>query len=110
MFISFEGGEGSGKSTQVELLDSWFRKQGYEVVRVREPGGTTIGEEVRRLLLTAPSLAPAAEALLFAASRAQLVQEVIRPALGRGAVVICDRFVDSSLAYQGAGRKLGIEI
>jgi dTMP kinase len=105
MFITFEGGEGSGKSTQAELLAGRLRSSGREVVVLREPGGTALGEELRKLLLHKDKpVGPEAELLMFLAARAQLVNEVIRPTLDRGAVVICDRFSDSSLAYQGYGR------
>lgn len=108
--ISLEGGEGSGKTTQCRLLLSWLTESGLSVTAVREPGGTPVGERLRALLLdpALPELRPEAEVLLFAAARAQAVAEVIRPALDRGDVVICDRFVDSSLAYQGFG--LGVDM
>jgi dTMP kinase len=109
VFISFEGADGSGKSTQAELLQATLVSEGRDVVLTREPGGTELGERIRELLLDGPDMAPWAEAALFAASRAQHVDEVIRPALERGAAVICDRYVDSSLAYQGIGRGLGVE-
>ena len=109
MFVSFEGVDGSGKTTQVRLLAETLEAEGREVVAVREPGGTKLGEHVRELLLEGDSMAPWAEAALFAAARAQLVDEVIRPALARGADVICDRYIDSSLAYQGIARGLGVE-
>ena len=110
MFVSFEGIDGSGKSTQARLLAEALRSRGREVVEVREPGGTDLGERVRALLLD-PGLGVAsrAELLLFSAARAQLVAEVIVPALDRGAMVIADRFFDSSTAYQGAGRGLDAE-
>ncbi|GJM44235.1 MAG: thymidylate kinase [Gemmatimonadota bacterium] len=110
VFITLEGGEGSGKTTQGLRLSEHFRAQGYEVVETREPGGTEAGEVVRDLLLhRVDSLDPRAELALYLASRAQLASEVIRPALERGAAVICDRFGDSSTAYQGGGRDLGID-
>jgi len=109
MLISFEGVDGSGKSTQAALLAAALRADGLEVVPVREPGGTALGERVRALLLEGGVMAPWAEAALFAAARAQLVDEVVRPALARGAVVVCDRYVDSSLAYQGIARGLGLD-
>jgi dTMP kinase len=109
-FVSLEGLDGTGKTTQAALLVQALRDDGREVVAVREPGGTELGERVRALLLDpAASIAPWAEALLYAAARAQLVAEVIGPALERGAVVVADRFVDSSLAYQGVARGLGID-
>lgn len=109
--MSLEGVDGSGKSTQARLLADALRARGLVVRQVREPGGTALGEAVRALLLDGPAggVDPRAEALLFAASRAQLVAEVIRPALARGEWVVCDRFLDSSLAYQGGARGLGIE-
>ena len=109
MFVTFEGVDGSGKSTQARLLAERLREEGREVVLTREPGGTALGEEVRSLLLHGEEIAPWAEAALFAAARAQLVDEVIRPALARGADVVSDRYLDSSLAYQGLARGLGIE-
>jgi len=109
MFVTFEGLDGSGKTTQVELLRARLEGEGREVVATREPGGTTVGEGIRELVLHGHVTAPWAEAALFAAARAQHVEEVIRPALERGADVVCDRFVDSSLAYQGIGRGLGVD-
>src|SRR5215831_8771564 len=109
MFVSFEGADGSGKSTQAELLRDSLVAEGREVVLTREPGGTELGERVRKLVLNGPSMGAWAEAALYAASRAEHVEEVIRPALARGAVVVCDRYVDSSLAYQGVARGLGID-
>ncbi len=108
LFVAFEGGEGAGKSTQSKLLATWLAERGYEVVTTREPGATPIGRQLRQLLLDPDSgeIAPRAEALLYAADRAQHVATVIRPALARGAVVVSDRYVDSSLAYQGVGRSL----
>jgi dTMP kinase len=110
VFISFEGLDGCGKTTQAALLADVARAAGREVVAVREPGGTAAGERIRALLLDPEArIAPWAEALLYAAARAELVAEVIRPALDRGATVIADRYVDSSLAYQGVARGLGVE-
>ena len=112
LFITLEGGDGVGKSTQAELLAAWLEEQGREVVRTREPGGTPLGLEIRRLLLHGGgeigAVDPRAEALLYAADRAQHVATVVRPALERGAVVVQDRYIDSSLAYQGAGRVLDV--
>ena len=109
MFVTFEGVDGSGKSTLARLLAERLRSEGREVVLTREPGGTEAGERIRDLLLHGESLAPWAEASLFAAARAQLVDEVIRPALARSADVVSDRYLDSSLAYQGIARGLGVE-
>ncbi len=111
-FLTLEGPEGSGKSTQGRLLVDGLRRAGDDMLHVREPGGTAIGEQIRALLLH-PShgeMAARTEMLLFAAARAQLVAEVIAPALARGTLVVCDRFVDASLAYQGVGRGLGLEV
>jgi len=109
MFVSFEGLDGSGKTTQAELLRARLEADGEEVVATREPGGTELGERIRELVLHGGHVAPWAEALLYAASRAQHAEEVIRPALARGASVICDRYIDSSVAYQGVARGLGLE-
>ncbi len=109
MFISLEGVDGSGKSTQLDLLRAALAGAGREVVATREPGGTELGERVRALLLDGPDITPWAEAALFAAARAELVERVVRPALARGATVLCDRYLDSSLAYQGIARGLGFE-
>jgi dTMP kinase len=107
MFIAFEGGEGVGKSTQVDRAAHWLRAAGHRVVETREPGGTPLGQELRRLVLDpAGEVTPRAETLLYAADRAQHVDTVIRPAIEAGAVVLTDRYVDSTLAYQGAGRGL----
>lgn len=107
-FVSLEGVDGSGKSTQAVMLADALRERGHEVVHVREPGGTALGEAVRDVVLGPDPMSPWAEAYLFAAARAQLVSEVVEPALARGAWVVADRFLDSSLAYQGAARGLGI--
>ena len=109
MFVTFEGLDGSGKSTQAELLRVRLQADGVDVVSTREPGGTELGEGVRNLVLHGGDVGPWAEALLYVAARAQLVDDVIRPALDRGAAVICDRYVDSSVAYQGIGRQLGLD-
>ncbi len=109
LFITLEGGDGAGKSTQAALLAGWLEQQGIEVVRTREPGGTPLGAALRELLLHGSDVSPRAEAMLYAADRAQHVAEVVRPALARGAAVVQDRYIDSSLAYQGAGRPLEAE-
>lgn len=111
LFISFEGGEGAGKSTQVRLLARYLDKQGYKVKVAREPGGTKIGEAIRAVTHNPAHtlLSDRAEALLLAAGRAQIVDEIYRPFLAKGYVVIADRYVDSSYAYQGFGRGLGFE-
>lgn len=108
LFITFEGGEGGGKSTQIQRLAETFRAKGREVVLTREPGGTPIADQIRALLLShqLKGVVPLAELLLYEASRAQHVKERIEPALKRGAVVISDRFADSSVVYQGVGRKI----
>ena len=107
LFVTLEGGDGSGKTTQAEVLEGWLGQQGRTVVRTREPGGTEVGVEVREIVLHhRGDIAPRAEALLYAADRAHHVATVVRPALGRGDVVIQDRYIDSSVAYQGAGRVL----
>ncbi len=110
-FIAFEGGEGAGKSTQEGLLAASLLARGHTVVRTREPGGTPAAEQIRHVVLSPEfeGLDPRAEALLFAAARGEHVARVIRPALDRGDVVICDRYIDSSVAYQGYGRELGPE-
>lgn len=108
-FISFEGGDGSGKSTQIQILREFLEERGYDVILTREPGGTPISEKIRSLILDKANseMDDMTEALLYAAARAQLVSQVIRPALEEGKVVICDRFVDSSMAYQAYARGLG---
>jgi dTMP kinase len=112
MFLSFEGSDGSGKSTHIRLLSEKLREMGYTVLVTREPGGCPISEKIRELVLDKENIemTPVAEALLYAAARAQHVSQVIRPALERGEVVITDRYVDSSIAYQGYGRGLGEEL
>jgi dTMP kinase len=109
MFISFEGLDGCGKTTQVELLEAYLEARDLEVVATREPGGTELGETLRQIVLHGGKISPWAEVAIFAAARAELVEEVIEPALERGAIVISDRFVDSSLVYQGVARGLGVE-
>lgn len=106
VFVAFEGGDGAGKSTQAGMLGAWLSEQGREVVLTREPGGTELGRTVRDVVLHGEEVAPRAEALLFAADRAHHVATVVRPALERGAVVLTDRYLDSSIAYQGAAREL----
>ena len=110
-FITFEGVDGSGKSTHLELLVPKLTEAGYSIVKTREPGGTALGENLRDLVLgkKMPNISPMAEMLLMAAARAQHVAEVIRPALERREVVLCDRYIDSSLVYQGLALGLGIE-
>jgi len=111
LFISFEGGEGSGKSTQAERLARRLNALGYSVLKTYEPGGTRLGDELRELLKAHSDiqLAPESELLLFAAARSQLTREVIKPALAKGLIVICDRYLDSTVAYQGYGRKLPLD-
>lgn len=108
-FITFEGGDGSGKSTQIKLLQDFLTEQGYHVLLTREPGGTAISEKIRDIILDKKNaeMCDMTETMLYAAARAQLVQQVIKPAVDRGDIVICDRFVDSSIAYQAWGRGLG---
>ncbi|WP_182112973.1 MULTISPECIES: dTMP kinase [unclassified Actinotalea] len=109
MFISFEGGDGVGKSTQLALLADLLAGRGLEVVRTREPGGTPLGVELRNAVLHGEHVSPRTEALLYATDRAHHVDAVVRPALERGAVVLTDRYLDSSVAYQGDGRALGAD-
>lgn len=110
MFITFEGPDGSGKSSQIALLSAFLKRQGHQVLETREPGGTSIGDQIRACLhdVANSAMTGVAEMLLYSASRAQLVVEVIRPALAAGQVVLCDRFADSSIAYQGYGRGLDL--
>lgn len=111
-FVTFEGGEGSGKTTQLKALLAGLRSLPVEVVQTRDPGGTAIGNQVRELLLSGENvrMSPLAELLLYEASRAQLVQELIRPALTAHRIVLCDRFTDSTVAYQGYGRGLDLDL
>lgn len=110
-FISLEGGEGAGKSTQNRHIVTWLEEHGLTVIETREPGGTVISEQIRKVLLDTRNagLNPISELLLMFAARSQLVEEVIRPALAEGKVVVCDRFTDASYAYQGGGRQLGAD-
>lgn len=112
IFITLEGDDGVGKSTQADLLAQWLEGQGHAVTRVHEPGGTQLGDRIRELLLSKEQegMTPMAELLLYEAARAQVMAEVIEPALARGEFVVCDRFTDSTLAYQGYGRELGPEL
>ncbi len=109
LFIAFEGGDGAGKSTQVAMLREAFETAGRTVTVTRQPGGTDLGREIRGLVLHGAHVAPRAEALLFAADKAHHVDQLIRPALDRGEVVLTDRYTDSAVAYQGAGRDLGAQ-
>ena len=109
LFISLEGGDGAGKSTQAGLLREWLVARGHEVVLTREPGGTELGRLLRDAVLHGEDVDPRTEALLYATDRAHHVASLVRPALGRGAVVVTDRYLDSSVAYQGSGRDLGAE-
>lgn len=110
VFVCFEGGEGSGKSTQSRLLKDWLEERGHDVVLTFEPGDTPVGQELRRIVLSPETgaLADRTEVLLYAADKAEHVETLVQPALDRGAVVITDRYVDSTLAYQGAGRALAV--
>jgi dTMP kinase len=112
LFVTFEGPEGCGKSTQIRLLTAYLREQSFDVLHTREPGSTPIGEQVRAILLDPAhtEIQPATEFLLFSAARAQHVAQVIRPHLAQGGVVLCDRYADSSLAYQGYGHQLDLEM
>lgn len=110
LFITFEGPEGGGKTTQLRLLQATLEEQGRQVIATREPGGTAIGNAIRTILLdsTHTAMSPRTEALLFNAARAQLLDEIVQPALALGKIVLCDRFADSTLAYQGYGRQLSL--
>lgn len=112
LFITMEGTDGSGKSTQLELLNEYLNNKGFNVVFVREPGGTNISEKIRDIILDIENkeMHYMTEAFLYASSRAQLVNEVINPKLKEGAIVLCDRFIDSSIVYQGIARNIGIDI
>lgn len=113
MFITFEGTDGSGKSTQAKIIAGELRQMGYDVLLTREPGGTDIGDQIRSILLDNhkhTNMAATTELLLFCASRAQLVAEVIQPSLARGMIVLCDRYADSTMAYQGYGHQLDREL
>src|SRR4030042_4158336 len=111
IFITFEGIDGSGKTTQIDLLHNFLKNSGFDVVVTREPGGTDIGDKIREILLDSKNtgMSYRAETLLFLASRAELVSKVIQPSLNQGKIVICDRFFDSTVAYQGIARQLGAE-
>ncbi|MCV2394927.1 dTMP kinase [Actinotalea sp. M2MS4P-6] len=109
VFCSFEGGDGVGKTTQIRLLGEWLESRGVEVVVTREPGGTELGLELRAAVMHGGHVSARTEAMLYATDRAHHVDAVVRPALERGAVVVTDRYLDSSVAYQGAGRELGVE-
>lgn len=112
ILIAFEGPDGSGKTTQIEMLGKYLVKKGFDVIKTREPGGTVISEKIRDIILDNKNkdMCAVCEALLYAASRAQLVDEVIKPALQNGKIVLCDRFVLSSLVYQGIGRGIGVDV
>lgn len=111
IFITMEGPDGSGKTTQIDLLKKYLEHRGYDIVIAREPGGTTIGEAIREIILNPDykEMGHMTELLLYASARAQLVNQVIKPALAEGKAVICDRFVESSAVYQGIGRGLGVD-
>ena len=110
-FITFEGPDGSGKSTVIKAVEEFLQSEGYNILTTREPGGIRIAEDIRRVILSKENtmMSARAEALLYAASRAQHLAEKVQPALDEGKIILCDRFVDSSLAYQGYGRELGID-
>jgi dTMP kinase len=108
LFLTFEGPEGAGKSTQIQLLAAWLQEQGFSVVKTREPGGTRLGQDIRQLLLHQDQMCAETEYLLYSADRAEHMRTLIRPALAQGQIVLCDRWLDSSLAYQGFGRGLDL--
>ena len=112
LFITTEGTDGSGKTTQIKLIESYLKEKGFEVVVTREPGGTVIGEKIRSIILDTENsdMSYITEMMLYASARAQLVNELIKPSLAVGKVVICDRFIDSSYVYQGFGRNIDIEL
>jgi len=112
LFITTEGTDGSGKTTQIKLLEGYLKDKGFEVVVTREPGGTSIGEKIRSIILDPDNteMSYITEMMLYASARAQLVGELIKPSLARGMVVICDRFIDSSYVYQGFGRNIDLEV
>ena len=112
LFVTFEGPEGCGKTTQVRLLRDWLSARGHDVLATREPGGTHIGDQIRQILLDPKhtEMCPATEILLFSAARAQIVGQILRPHLERGGIVLCDRFADSTLAYQGYGLGLDLDV
>lgn len=112
LFITMEGSDGAGKTTQIEKLKDYLSNKGYDIILCREPGGTIISEEIRKVILNKDftEMGYMTELLLYASARAQLVEQVIRPALRKGKVVICDRFVDSSAVYQGVARGLGVDL
>lgn len=112
LFVTFEGVEGSGKSTQIRILNDVLRLRGYETVLTREPGGTAIGEQIREILLNTAhkGMTPLCELFLYASARAEHVGEIIRPALTAGKIVLCDRFTDATVAYQGYGRGFSVEL
>ncbi|MBP5426508.1 MAG: dTMP kinase [Clostridiales bacterium] len=112
LFITFEGLDGCGKTTQIELLKKWLVDKGYDVVLTREPGGTQISERIRDIILDVSNdnMSYTCEMMLYAAARAQIIKEVIAPSLEKGCIVLCDRFVDSSYVYQGIARGLGVDV
>src|SRR5690625_2326415 len=109
VFITFEGGDGAGKTTQVRMIVQWLKAQGKQVIQTFEPGGTNLGKQLREMILFGEDISPRTEALLYAADRSHHVHTVVRPALEAGTIVVSDRYLDSSVAYQGQGRQLGVE-